>query len=178
LRLEHAGEQFAIDALVAEPPVERLVDPILPRTAWFGEAGRDACGFQPRSEELGDKLAAIVTAQMAWRPMPRLSLLEGRHDLAAAHPAGALHDVVVKWLYSSRSVRNFTVAPCCVMSKTTSTHHASLTPSDLIFASGLGGVLGRTAGPTICKPARRRNRCTVRNALLSPCRGKIACTRR
>src|ERR1035437_7175651 len=95
LRFEHAGEQFTVEALVPESSVERLVDSILPRTGWLDEAGRDAGRFQPRLEKLGDELTAIVTAQMAWRPVPRHGGLEGCHDLATAHPAAG-HDVEVE----------------------------------------------------------------------------------
>ena len=94
LRFEYAGEQFTVEALVPESTVERFVDAILPGARGIDEAGRDAGRFQPRLEKLGDELTAIVTAQMTWRPMPRHGRLEGRHDLAAAHPA-ARHDVEV-----------------------------------------------------------------------------------
>ena len=69
LRFEHAGEQFTVEALVPESSVERLVDPILPRTGWLDEAGRDPGRFEPRLEKLGDKLGAVVAAQIAWRSM-------------------------------------------------------------------------------------------------------------
>jgi len=94
LRLENAGEQFTVEALVPAATIERFVHPILPRTAKRNEPGRDARLAQPRWEKLGDKLAAIVAVQMAGCPLPRDRRLEGRHDLATAQPA-ARHDVEV-----------------------------------------------------------------------------------
>src|ERR1019366_6346110 len=57
-------------------------------------------------------------------------------------------------LYSSMIVRNFTVLPPWVVSKTTSTHQTSLTAVAFTFASGRRGTLGRRAGPVMA-PSKR-----------------------
>ncbi len=50
LRFEHTGEQFAVEAFVAEATVEAFVHPVLPRTGRLDEARGDASRAQPRLE--------------------------------------------------------------------------------------------------------------------------------
>ncbi len=79
LRFEHAAEQFAIEAFVAEAAVEAFVHAVLPRTAWFDEACGDARVLQPGLEGAGGKLTAVVAAQMPGRSVTAAGRLQRRH---------------------------------------------------------------------------------------------------
>ncbi len=69
MRFEEVGEQLAVEAFIAEAAVEAFVDSVLPGTAGLDEAGLDARLLQPFLEELGDKLRAVVAAQVLGRPV-------------------------------------------------------------------------------------------------------------
>ena len=94
LGFEHTGEQLAVQAFIAEATVEAFVNAVLPRAAGLDETRGDARFAQPRLEVFGDKLAAIVAAQVTWWPMPLNGRLQRRHNFATAHPS-TRHDVEV-----------------------------------------------------------------------------------
>jgi hypothetical protein len=65
LGFEHAAEQLAIKAFVAKTAVEAFIHAVLPRTARLDESGGDARVLQPGLKRTGDKLTAVIAAQMA-----------------------------------------------------------------------------------------------------------------
>lgn len=94
LRLNHAGEQLAVEAFVTETAVEAFIHAVLPWTGRLNEARRDPGVAQPRLEVLRNELTAVIAAQMARGTVHGDSRLERGHDLTAAHPATG-HDVEV-----------------------------------------------------------------------------------
>lgn len=64
LRLQGAFQQFAVEAFVAEAAVEAFVYAVLPGAARLDEARDDAALIEPALEHAGDKLAAVVAAQV------------------------------------------------------------------------------------------------------------------
>jgi hypothetical protein len=72
------------------------------------------------------------------------------------------HDIKAQVAALVDDRQNLIVVRAVVTSKTRSRYQMSLSPSELILASGCGGHLGRRLGPVNRKPARRRPRCTFR----------------
>ena len=86
LGLEDVGKELSVQALVTEATVEALVHSILPGTAGLDEAGVDLRLGEPFTQTAGNKLPAVVAAHVTRCSVTRHGRLQGRHDLAAAHP--------------------------------------------------------------------------------------------
>ena len=72
LGLEDVGEEFGVQALVAEATVEAFFDSVLPGTAGLDEAGVDPSLDEPLMQMAGNKFPAIVAAHVTRRPpIPR-----------------------------------------------------------------------------------------------------------
>jgi len=67
--LVHAGEELAVEKLIAKSTVEALHVPVLPRAARSDEERADTSPTKPTPKRMGDELGAIVRTDVNRNPV-------------------------------------------------------------------------------------------------------------